>query len=403
MRRQPTDLGTRLVQVRPRLLSAKDSALYLSISQSTFMSIVAPAIREIRITPKRKSFLIEDLDKWVDELRDKEVSHVRLSFRHQRLPQGPLPATNSPEFWAAFRAELGQQAQTEERTRRATDTLTALIEDWLRSAKFQQLKAPTQTNYRRILMRMQAEDYAMHLLAHFEPQHIRRFVARRASTPAAANHWLRLFRLLFDFAVADGRVQSDPTLGVKRLKEKAAGAKSWTEDEIARYEARWPSGSIQRMALALLLYTGQRRSDVVAMGRAHIGDGLLAVQQVKTGASLLIPIHPALAVEIGRSDPAKGTFLDTVQGNPSSPVGFYNRFAGWVKAAGLPAGLSPHGLRKAAARRLAEAGCTAHQIAAITGHKTLAEVQRYTLAVDQERLAREAMAKIGQRCPQNRS
>jgi integrase len=37
-----------------------------------------------------------------------------------------------------------------------------------------------------------------------------------------------------------------------------------------------------------------------------------------------------------------------------------------------------HGLRKAAARPLAEAGCTTHEIAAITGHKTLSEVERYT-------------------------
>jgi hypothetical protein len=52
-----------------------------------------------------------------------------------------------------------------------------------------------------------------------------------------------------------------------------------------------------------------------------------------------------------------------------------------------------HGLRKAAARRLAEAGCSASEIAAITGHKTLAEVERYTRAADQERLARRAIQK----------
>ncbi|MFT8354679.1 MAG: tyrosine-type recombinase/integrase [Gluconobacter japonicus] len=56
--------------------------------------------------------------------------------------------------------------------------------------------------------------------------------------------------------------------------------------------------------------------------------------------------------------------------------------------------LSPHGLRKAAARRLAEAGCTPHQIAAITGHATLSEVERYTRAADQEKLAREAMRRM---------
>ena len=54
-----------------------------------------------------------------------------------------------------------------------------------------------------------------------------------------------------------------------------------------------------------------------------------------------------------------------------------------------------HGLRKAALTRLADAGCTAHELAAISGHKTLSEVQRYTNAADQARLARAAMERIG--------
>jgi hypothetical protein len=70
-----------------------------------------------------------------------------------------------------------------------------------------------------------------------------------------------------------------------------------------------------------------------------------------------------------------------------------------IREAGLPGRCKAHGLRKAAARRLAEAGCSASEIAAITGHKTLAEVERYTRAADQERLARQAI----QRRSENRS
>jgi integrase len=54
----------------------------------------------------------------------------------------------------------------------------------------------------------------------------------------------------------------------------------------------------------------------------------------------------------------------------------------------------PHGLRKACARRLAEAGCSVAQIAAITGHMTLKEIQHYTKAYDRKRAARDAMAKL---------
>ena len=74
--------------------------------------------------------------------------------------------------------------------------------------------------------------------------------------------------------------------------------------------------------------------------------------------------------------------------------GFYNQFVKWVAEAGLPSGLTPHGLRKAVARRLAEAGCTTHQIAAITGHGTLKEVERYTREANRANLAEDAMRKL---------
>jgi integrase len=88
------------------------------------------------------------------------------------------------------------------------------------------------------------------------------------------------------------------------------------------------------------------------------------------------------------------TFLTTATGKPFAPGAFTNWFGTRCRAAGLPLGLSAHGLRKAMCRRLAEAGCTVHQIAAISGHATLREIERYTKSVDQKRLARVAMEQI---------
>jgi integrase len=62
-----------------------------------------------------------------------------------------------------------------------------------------------------------------------------------------------------------------------------------------------------------------------------------------------------------------------------------------------------HGLRKAAARRLAEAGCTEKEIAAVTGHTTLKEVARYTRAADQKLLAAGAVAKLTEQKPDENS
>jgi integrase len=128
------------------------------------------------------------------------------------------------------------------------------------------------------------------------------------------------------------------------------------------------------------------------MGRQHLRDGVLYVRQQKTGIELAIPLHPTLATAIAEMAADHLTLLTTQTGKPFSAAGFGNWFRDRCNEARLPH-CSAHGLRKAAARRLAEAGCTMHEIAAITGHASLSEVQRYTKAADQARLARAAMDK----------
>lgn len=224
---------------------------------------------------------------------------------------------------------------------------------------------------------------------------VRALMAEKGAATAAANMRLRMLRALMAHAVEVGMIASDPTAGVKRIRRTERGFATWSEADIAAFEARWPSGSIQRRAMALMLYTGQRRSDVVVMGRQNLRGGAIVVRQIKTGAQLELPVHPALAAELAHVPAGQMLFLETQYGVGFTAGGFYNAFAGWCRDAGLAPGLSPHGLRKACARRLAEAGATAHQIAAVTGHTTLREVERYTRAAEQALLAQAAMARIG--------
>jgi integrase len=139
------------------------------------------------------------------------------------------------------------------------------------------------------------------------------------------------------------------------------------------------------------LFTAQRRGDIVAMGRQHIRNGLLHVTQRKTGKALAIPIHPELQAVLATVPTTQMTFVQTLRGKPFDPHAFSAWFAEACDKAGLPSECTFHGLRKAACRRLAEAGCTVHEIAAISGHASLHEVERYTKAADQLRLARSAM------------
>jgi len=136
------------------------------------------------------------------------------------------------------------------------------------------------------------------------------------------------------------------------------------------------------------------------MGRQHVRGGVLIVRQQKTGRVLEIPIHPKLAEILAATEGNNLTFLVTGNGKPFSAAGFGNLFRQWCDEAGIPKHCSAHGLRKAACRRLAEAGCSEHEISAISGHASLSEVQRYTRAANQARMAKAAMASVARAFPE---
>ena len=145
--------------------------------------------------------------------------------------------------------------------------------------------------------------------------------------------------------------------------------------------------------MMLMLWTGQRRSDMIHMGRQHIEKGRIRVRQQKTGRVLLLLIAPQLQSALDAVPPGQMTFLVTEFGNPFTAAGFGNWFRRKCNDAGLPQ-CSAHGLRKAMSRRLAELGAKHSEGKAITGHVTDREFSRYAADADQARLADRIMANL---------
>jgi integrase len=331
---------------------------------------------------------------WVDK-RDGRAK-ARFYFRRPGFKRVPLPGLpGSAEFMAAYQTALTGQLPRPPigASRTKVGSISALIVVYLSSPRFLSLAPATQQTYRLILEKFRGEhgDKPVALLTR---QHINAMLAQKVTTPAAGNHWLRLVKVLMAFAVEEGWRADNPAMAVSPIKTRSEGFHTWTESEIAAFEAKHSIRSKARLALALLLYTAQRRSDVVRMGRQHVRDGVVHVRQQKTGAMLAIPLHSALASVIEAAPNEHLTFLVTEYGKPFTAAGFGNWFRARCDEAGLPEECAAHGLRKAACRRLAEAGCSANVIASISGHTTLREVERYTKAADQERMAREGMAAI---------
>jgi integrase len=311
----------------------------------------------------------------------------------------------TPEFMASYTAALERAATPAQASTQGT--LDALAVSYYQSAAFAGLRASTQGAYRRLVEELRA-GYGTRPIRLLEQRHVDDMLRQKHATPTAVNHRLRMLRALMAHALRLGWIKRDPTVGVERMAYRTDGYHTWTEAEIAQFEARWQPGTRERLAFALLLYTGQRRSDVVRMGRAHMrmvtitdpatGERrqvqVIEVSQVKTGRRLLIPVHPTLAALIDPTPRDLLPFLRTAYGKPFSPRGFYNQFIEWAADAGLPPGRSPHGLRKAAGRRLAEAGASAHQIMSILG-VSLQTAVIYTREAEQMRMAVAGMARIG--------
>jgi integrase len=316
----------------------------------------------------------------------------RFYFRRPGFKRVPLPGLPwSPEFMAAYEEALAGQFVQVGSSHVKLGTMRALAISYYNSLGFRSLKPSSQAIYRRIIDRF-CREHGDKRVATLQREHIVKLMAARAEKPGSANGLHKVLRAMMQHAVETGLRADDPTRNVKVIRVKSDGYHSWTESEIGQFEARHIIGSRARLAFALLLYTGQRRSDVVRMGRQHIRDGALQVRQLKTGAELSIPVHPELDAIIAETPTNHLTFLTTQFGQPFTAAGFGNWFREQCDLADLP-DCSAHGLRKAAARRLAEAGCTAHEISAITGHASLRELARYTKAVDQKKLAAAAMEK----------
>jgi integrase len=316
----------------------------------------------------------------------------RWYLRRRGFKNVPLPGLPwSPEFMAAYEALLlGQARQGIGAKRTKPGSISALIVKFYRSAEWAGLAASTQVTYRRILERFRTE-HGYRPVASLEREHVRAILAKRINTPQAANNLRKIIRLLMRFAIEEGWRRDDPTLEVKAVRVRSDGFYTWSEDDIAAFRQRWRIGTKQRLAMELALHTAQRRSDLVRIGKQHVRKGRIYITQQKTGTKLAIPIHHELQAVLGDAPSEHLTFLITAYGQPFTPAGFGGWFREACDAARLPKGCSVHGLRKAACRRLAEAGCSANLIAAISGHRTLKEVARYTRAVDQELLADAAV------------
>lgn len=340
----------------------------------------------------------------------------RPGFKLVSLPG--LPGT--AEFMDAYAAAAGSAPAPIGQAQTLPGSIRALIVAYYQSSNWKALDPATHRNYRSVLdpfcerIGADGKKYGDLPARGVQIRHVYKIMDRMGDTPGAARNTIKRLRMVWAFGLERSLVAANPFKEVKLPKE-GAGFRAWTEGDIAKYEAFWPEGSRERLALYLMLYTLVRRSDVVALGRQH--RRAMTLKNSETGevrsvdalyftqfkgsrkrgseaTELVIPLHPQLKAVLDALPATNLTYLMTEFGKPFVSTGFGNYFSESAQKAGLPPGCSSHGLRKAGARRLAEAGCTALELQSVGGWKSLKDVEHYTRSASRAKMAGSAIDKL---------
>lgn len=338
---------------------------------------------------------------------------VRFRGRKIRLRKKPGTDEFLAEFLAAQRElqqRFGFRSSLDEKKKHPPQSFGWLGALYFASDAFKGLDATSQRTRRGVIEGCFAEklsDTGPHLmgdcpLAHFSALKVKRLRDLKSAQGklGAANNRKKYISAMYKWAIEEGKAAHNPARDVARKQYATDGFHAWDETELEKFEKRHPIGSRARLAMALMLYLGARRGDMVLLGRQMVQNGVIRYTPRKTAyrrtEASVKPILPELAAIIDATPSGHMNYLVTEKGEPFKPNGFGNWFRDRCDEAGLPL-CTAHGLKKLGSIRAAENGATVHQLMAIFDWKTIAQAQVYIDKANKTRMAREAMHMLAMR------
>jgi integrase len=328
--------------------------------------------------------------------------YVRRNGRRVRIKE----PTGTPEFLTAYQAALdalGDPVASAKGRKKIPPkgTLGWLAAQYFACPKFMNLDPVSRRNRRAIIevvLREPPNPNSKHTMAFFDLRKlttnvVQVLVDRISAKPGAANNRKKYLSAMLSWGARQGHLRSNPARDAERIEYATDGFHTWTVDEVQKFEKRHPIGTKARLALALLLYLGVRRGDVIKLGKQHVRDGWIRFVPKKTLYKRKRlsekPVLPVLADIIAASPTGDLTFLVTAYGNAFTAAGF----GGWFRDRCDEADLhhcTAHGLRKAGATLAAQNGATDRQLMAMFDWTSASQATTYTATADRKRLAGEA-------------
>jgi integrase len=254
----------------------------------------------------------------------------------------------------------------------AFTTLGELIDRYKRSGDFTERAPGTRTIYGQYLGQLR-EQFPNVPARGINKEWVELLKTSMQDTPAKCNQTLAVLRLVLR-QVVPGLLPVNPVSLVRKAKETPR-TMLWTPKQIETFLASAESPAL-RLAMALMIYTAQRVSDVLEMtiGRVSERDGRLfiALRQNKTSELIDAPVHRTLLEPLLRARLAEKTNNVLLVPSPTGRQWLRRNFSRkWDAArckAKLP-DLQRRDLRRTAVVLMSEAGLADGQITAITGHR----------------------------------
>ncbi|GHE62565.1 integrase [Camelimonas fluminis] len=332
----------------------------------------------------------------------------RWRFRHGGKSASLPGAPGSPEFEEAYAAALeGRKIEKPSPAIKHPGAVTpkTLKDAWKRVPgslpEWRRLNPETQRRQARIadgfLMSKVAEGADLVWgdvpVADLRRRHLKAIISDMSDRPHAARHLVVVIRRMILVAMDEEWIDIDPSYNLK-YRPGYGGWKAWPESARTKFEARWPIGTTPRLAYALALWLGNRRTDIATLKPDAIDGDRMILKQGKTGRDLVLDITPMLREVLDATDLSGPTILRTAYGKPFSHKSLTGRMADWTKLAGLAPGHTLHGLRKTLGKMLAEGGATTRQIMDTLGHTDINHAELYTREAEQALLARDGMKAV---------
>jgi integrase len=336
--------------------------------------------------------------------------HGKLRARYRKAGEKAFYLDTLPDQ-PGFEKELAdkREAPRDSELRHTPGSVNDLLTRYYKAADFAAKGTAETRKGRRGILESFREGYGNDRVTDFSFEHIEALLlaktekkkadsGRTVGGQVAARKLRKELRRLFAYAKKLKWIQTNPVEEAEKIgKAKLSGYYPWTEDDIAQYQARHKFGTKARLALEILLWTGQRRGDGRMFGPKHVIDGKINYQAAKTGSDLWLPVASDLRRAIDAM-PSVGiqTYIVTDYGKPFTNVGFGNKMREWCDQAGLPL-CTAHGLRKAIGRRMAQMRSTDEEMMAVGGWRTASQVRTYTDSVNQEDLAKATIDRLDSR------